>query len=226
MLVSTRATAGAHRPPFRGWEGGGEYNVARGLRKCFGMRTAVVTALADNDIGRLVEDFILQGGVDTSLIRWTKYDGIGRDARNGLNFTERGFGVRGALGVSDRGHTASPARPATSTGTTCSASSAFAGSTPAASLPRCRTRPPKSPKRPCSPRAGTAPSSPTTSTTAQSLAGFRWAGARTRREPAYRAARRRVARQRRGLHRRAWDSRCPARRRPPDVARGRQLHRR
>jgi 2-dehydro-3-deoxygluconokinase len=87
-------------------EGGGEYNVARGLRRCFGLRTAVVTALADNDIGRLVEDLILQGGVDPSFIRWMPYDGIGRTVRNGLNFTERGFGVRGALGVSDRGHTA------------------------------------------------------------------------------------------------------------------------
>jgi 2-dehydro-3-deoxygluconokinase len=91
---------------FQAWEGGGEYNVARGLRRCFGLRTAVVTALADNDIGRLVEDLMLQGGVDTSLVRWAPYDGIGRDVRNGLNFTERGFGVRGAVGVSDRGHTA------------------------------------------------------------------------------------------------------------------------
>ena len=91
---------------FRVWEGGGEYNVARGLRKCFGMSTAVVTAFADNAVGRLVEDFINQGGVDTSLIKWMPYDGIGRAVRNGLNFTERGFGIRGALGVSDRGHTA------------------------------------------------------------------------------------------------------------------------
>jgi 2-dehydro-3-deoxygluconokinase len=91
---------------FRVWEGGGEYNVARGLRRCFGMRTGVVTAFADNDVGRLVEDLILQGGVDTSFIRWVPYDGIGRTVRNGLNFTERGFGVRGAVGVSDRGHTA------------------------------------------------------------------------------------------------------------------------
>lgn len=91
---------------FRVWEGGGEYNVARGLRKCFGMRTAIVTAFADNEIGRLVEDLILQGGVDTSLVSWVPYDGIGRKVRNGLNFTERGFGVRGAIGVSDRGHTA------------------------------------------------------------------------------------------------------------------------
>ena len=91
---------------FRAWEGGGEYNVARGLRRCFGMKTAIVTALADNDIGRLLEDLILQGGVDPSLIAWRRFDGIGREVRNGLNFTERGFGVRGALGVSDRGHTA------------------------------------------------------------------------------------------------------------------------
>jgi 2-dehydro-3-deoxygluconokinase len=88
------------------WEGGGEYNVARGLRRCFGLRTAVVTALVDNAVGRLVEDLILQGGVDPSLIRWVPDDGVGRTVRNGLNFNERGFGVRGAIGVSDRGHTA------------------------------------------------------------------------------------------------------------------------
>ena len=91
---------------FQAWEGGGEYNVARGLRRCFGMKTGLVSAFADNDIGRLVEDFILQGGVDTSLIKWVPSDGIGRNVRNGLNFTERGFGIRGALGVSDRGNTA------------------------------------------------------------------------------------------------------------------------
>ncbi len=91
---------------FRAWEGGGEYNVARGLRKCFGLRTSIVTALADNPVGRLVEDMILQGGVDTSHITWAPYDGVGRAVRNGLNFTERGFGVRGAIGCSDRGHTA------------------------------------------------------------------------------------------------------------------------
>lgn len=91
---------------FRVWEGGGEYNVARGLRRTFGLRTAIVTALADNEIGRLVEDCILAGGVDTSFICWVPYDGTGRKVRNGLNFTERGFGVRGAVGVSDRGNTA------------------------------------------------------------------------------------------------------------------------
>src|SRR5690349_18703201 len=91
---------------FQVWEGGGEYNVARGLRRCFGMRTALVSAFADNEVGRLLEDLILQGGVDMSMVRWMPYDGIGRSVRNGLNFTERGFGVRGAVGVSDRGHTA------------------------------------------------------------------------------------------------------------------------
>ncbi|WP_433047648.1 sugar kinase [Dactylosporangium sp. CS-033363] len=91
---------------FRAWEGGGEYNVARGLRRCFGLRTGLVSAFADNEVGRLLEDLILQGGVDTTFVKWVPYDGIGRTARNGLNFTERGFGVRGAVGVSDRGHTA------------------------------------------------------------------------------------------------------------------------
>ena len=91
---------------FKVWEGGGEYNVARGLRRCFGLKTAVCTAFADNDVGRLLEDFILQGGVDTEFIKWIPYDGVGRAVRNGLNFTERGFGVRGAAGISDRGHTA------------------------------------------------------------------------------------------------------------------------
>jgi 2-dehydro-3-deoxygluconokinase len=91
---------------FNVWEGGGEYNVARGLRRCFGLDAAVVTALADNAVGRLVQDLIYQGGVDQSHIKWVGYDGVGRAVRNGLNFTERGFGVRAALGCSDRGHTA------------------------------------------------------------------------------------------------------------------------
>jgi 2-dehydro-3-deoxygluconokinase len=91
---------------FQAWEGGGEYNVARGLRRCFGLDTAVVTAFADNPIGRLLQDFIYQGGVDQSYVKWVKYDGIGRSVRNGLNFTERGFGIRGAVGCSDRGNTA------------------------------------------------------------------------------------------------------------------------
>ena len=91
---------------FQVWEGGGEYNVARGLKRCFGLDAAVVTALADNPVGRLVQDLIYQGGVDQSHVIWRKYDGVGREVRNGLNFTERGYGVRAALGCSDRGHTA------------------------------------------------------------------------------------------------------------------------
>ena len=91
---------------FQVWEGGGEYNVARGLKRCFGLDTALVSVFAENPVGRLVEDLIYQGGVDQSLVRWVPYDGVGRRVRNGLNFTERGFGLRGARGCSDRGHTA------------------------------------------------------------------------------------------------------------------------
>ena len=91
---------------FQVWEGGGEYNVARGLKRCFGLDTAVVSALADNPVGRLVQDLIFQGGVDQSHVLWRKYDGVGRECRNGLNFVERGFGIRAAVGCSDRGHTA------------------------------------------------------------------------------------------------------------------------
>jgi 2-dehydro-3-deoxygluconokinase len=91
---------------FRAWEGGGEYNVARGLKRCFGLRTAVVSALADNAVGRLIDDLVYQGGVERAQLNWVPYDGIGRTVRNGLNFTERGYGLRAALGVSDRGNTA------------------------------------------------------------------------------------------------------------------------
>jgi len=91
---------------FQVWEGGGEYNVARGLKRCFGLEAAVVTALVDNPVGRLVQDFIYQGGVDQSHVKWVKDDGVGRSVRNGLNFVERGYGVRAAVGCSDRGHTA------------------------------------------------------------------------------------------------------------------------
>lgn len=91
---------------FTVWEGGGEYNVARALRKCFGLKTGIITALADNDVGKLIEDFMLQGGVDVSNVKWESFDGIGRKVRNGLNFVERGYGIRGALSVSDRANTA------------------------------------------------------------------------------------------------------------------------
>jgi 2-dehydro-3-deoxygluconokinase len=91
---------------FRAWEGGGEYNVARGLRRCFGKSAAVVTAIADNPVGRLLEDLMLQGGVDLQYVKWVPYDGIGRKTRVGLNFTEKGYGVRAAVGCSDRANSA------------------------------------------------------------------------------------------------------------------------
>lgn len=91
---------------FKVWEGGGEYNVARGLKRCFGQRAAIVTAIPDNPIGRLLEDLMYQGGVDMNYVRWVSFDGIGREVRVGLNFTERGFGIRAAKGCSDRGHSA------------------------------------------------------------------------------------------------------------------------
>ena len=91
---------------FQVWEGGGEYNVARAMRKCWGKRSSVVTALPINDVGWLVEDLICQGGVDTSHIIWREFDGIGRNTRVGLNFTEKGYGPRAALGCNDRGYSA------------------------------------------------------------------------------------------------------------------------
>ena len=121
---------------FKVWEGGGEYNVARGLRRCFGLRTAVCTAFADNDIGRLLEDFILQGGVDTEFVKWVPYDGVGRAVRNGLNFTERGFGVRGAVGhCRPRPHRGEPTQAGRfRLGPDLRQARARAGCTPAASL--------------------------------------------------------------------------------------------
>lgn len=91
---------------FRVWEGGGEYNVARGLKRCFGKRAAVVTAIVDNPVGRLLEDLMLQGGVNMDYVKWLPYDGVGRKTRIGLNFTERGYGVRAAVGCSDRANSA------------------------------------------------------------------------------------------------------------------------
>jgi 2-dehydro-3-deoxygluconokinase len=108
--IMLRLDPGDHRiwtaRNFSVYEGGGEYNVARGLRRCFGLETAIVTAFVDNPVGRLLEDLVLQGGVDQELVRWVADDGTGRTVRNGLNFTERGFGVRAALGCSDRGNSA------------------------------------------------------------------------------------------------------------------------
>ena len=126
---------------FKAWEGGGEYNVVRGLHKCFGMNTGVLTAFADNEVGRLLKDLIEQGGVDTRLIYWKKTDGIGRVCRNGLNFTERGFGIRGPS-AAPTGRTPPSARraPRISTLSMCSASWACAGCTPAVSTRRFPSR--------------------------------------------------------------------------------------
>lgn len=108
--IMLRLDPGDHRirtaRRFDVWEGGGEYNVVRGLARVFGLRSATITSLVDNEVGRLVESLIQAGGVDNSFIHWVADDGAGRKARNGLNFTERGFGLRKAKGVSDRGHTA------------------------------------------------------------------------------------------------------------------------
>ena len=91
---------------FQVWEGGGEYNVARAMRKCWGKRAMVATALPKNDLGWLVEDLIMQGGVDMSHCIWRDFDGMGKNTRVGLNFTEKGFGIRPALGCSDRAYSA------------------------------------------------------------------------------------------------------------------------
>ena len=95
-----------HARQFQVWEGGGEYNVARGLHSCFGKSTGIVTSLVDNEIGKLIKGLIKSGGTDTSLINWFPDDGIGKTARNGVYYLEKGFGIRSALGTSDRGHTA------------------------------------------------------------------------------------------------------------------------
>ncbi len=91
---------------FQVWEGGGEYNVARAMKKCWNKRSTVVTAIPKNDLGWLLEDLIMQGGVDLSHVIWRDFDGLGRNTRVGLNFTEKGFGIRPALGCSDRGYSA------------------------------------------------------------------------------------------------------------------------
>ncbi len=91
---------------FRVTEGGGEYNVGRALRRVFGHRAALVTAIGDNEIGRLLEDLLLQGGMNLDHVVWKVADEIGLEHRTPLNFTERGFGVRPPRGVSDRAHSA------------------------------------------------------------------------------------------------------------------------
>ena len=165
---------------FQAWEGGGEYNVARGLRKCFGLRTAVVTAFVDNEVGHLIEDCIMQGGVATDFIHWRPDDGIGRSVRNGLNFTERGFGIRGAVGVPDRGNTAaSQMKPGDVDWDHLFGRLGVRWFTPAASSRRSPRPPRTSPSRRCRRRNGTARSCRTTSTTGRA-SGRASAGTRRR----------------------------------------------
>jgi len=108
--IMLRLDPGDHRirttHSFEVWDSGAEYNVARALSKTFGKRGAVVTAFADNEVGRLLENIISMSGLDLSWVTWVPYDGIGQSVRNGLNFSERGFGVRGAVGCVDRAYTA------------------------------------------------------------------------------------------------------------------------
>ena len=141
---------------FRVWEGGGEYNVMRGLRRAFGLRTSIVTALVDNPVGRLLEDLLLQGGVDLSHVQWQPFDGIGRAARNGVYFLERGEGVRPGLGMMDRGHTAiSQLRADDVDWQGLFRTRVCAGFTPAASCAGCRRRVRRWRRRRCAPRAST-----------------------------------------------------------------------
>lgn len=108
--VMLRLDPGDHRirttHNFEVWDSGAEYNLARAMSKTFGQRGAIVTAFADNEVGRLLENIMGASGLDQRFVHWVPYDGIGKTARNGLNFAERGFGVRGAVGCVDRANTA------------------------------------------------------------------------------------------------------------------------
>lgn len=91
---------------FRVFDGGGEYNVAKNLTKVFRQKTVIVTALANNALGRLAEDFVRQGGVDASNILWREADSKDGNTRNGIYFIERGFGLRAPASCFDRANTA------------------------------------------------------------------------------------------------------------------------
>ena len=141
---------------FTAHEGGGEYNVARALASCFGLRSAVVTALVDNEVGHLIDGLIRRGGVDVSMRRWLTFDGVGRTARNPLNFTERGFGLRHPRGVSDRGHSAaSTLKPGDVDWDRLFGEAGIRCFHTGASSPGFRRAPARSPRRRCSPPADT-----------------------------------------------------------------------
>ncbi|MHC4718127.1 MAG: PfkB family carbohydrate kinase, partial [Planctomycetota bacterium] len=106
-VPTAKATTG------RIWHGGGETNVAEGLAYCFGLRTAVVTALVDDGIGRNIENQLRSAGVDTSHIIWFNTRGEGRFStdqkgtlHNGINFTFSGKGVLPSITEYYRAHTA------------------------------------------------------------------------------------------------------------------------
>lgn len=87
------------------WVGGGEYNVAYALSR-LGLRTGWVGGLVDNPVGKIISNHAHTARVDTSQVVNLPYDGVGRDARIGLNFTEVGTGVRASVTLYDRGHSA------------------------------------------------------------------------------------------------------------------------
>lgn len=97
----------------RVFQGGGETNVACGLAYTFGLRTAVVTALVDDALGRNIRNQLREAGVDTSKIVWfkTKSDGsrFSTDQKgtlmNGINFTFVGKGVIPSDTLYYRAHT-------------------------------------------------------------------------------------------------------------------------
>lgn len=85
--------------------GGGEYNVAYAAVR-LGLRCGWVGGLVDNPVGRLVLNHARAGGLDTRQAVTLPFDGVGREARIGLNFTEVGIGPRPSVTMYDRGHSA------------------------------------------------------------------------------------------------------------------------
>lgn len=92
-------------PYFEAWAGGGEYNVAYALSR-YGLRTGWIARLVDNPLGWFIRNHAQASGMDIREVVWTKYDGVGKADRIGLNFTEVGIGVRASVTLYDRGHSA------------------------------------------------------------------------------------------------------------------------
>ncbi len=85
---------------FKVWDGGAEYNIAANLRRVFSLNVSLISALNDNEIGRLAIGLARNAGVDTSNID------LKDTGRNGIYFIERGFGSRAAASAFDRENTA------------------------------------------------------------------------------------------------------------------------